>query len=87
MTTKDLSLFSSTGHILEKDQFLLKESRRPRLSVIAEVMIPSESIPGDYNKVKIYENGSADCECVGFNVYKVKECWHIRRSKEMLKNS
>ena len=54
--------------------------------IVFEVSVPSKTTPGDYHEVKIYDDGSAECECVGNGIYR-ENCWHIKRAKEMFKKS
>jgi hypothetical protein len=43
---------------------------------------PSKSMPGDYNTVKVYKNGSMECDCLA-TFYKEPTCWHKKEAKKL----
>ena len=60
---------------------IIARYRKPGLRVIKQFMIPSKSVPGDYHTVKVYEDGSMECDCIRYGAYK-KTCRHIQRAKD-----
>ena len=62
-----------------------KQLVKEKPEVVDKVLVPSESIPGDYHEVRLYKDGTIDCQCVGFNLYKVKECKHIKLARKLWK--
>ena len=59
--------------------------RPTNLRVIKQILVPSQSLPGDYHLVKVYEDGSKLCECVRRGLYHM-ECKHEVRVQEMIDN-
>ena len=53
--------------------------------VIKQILVPSQSFPGDYHLVQVYEDGIKRCACVRRGVYHM-ECAHEIRIQEMIDN-
>ena len=63
---------------------LVLQQTQSRGYCIKQIVVPSQSTPGDYRLVKVYENGAVECECVRITVYKKETCRHQERVKEMM---
>jgi len=73
---------------METCKAIIREALRAKksgLQIIKQVLVPSKSVPGDYHLVRVYEDNSIDCDCVGFGLYQ-ENCGHIKRVQEMIKN-
>ena len=59
---------------------------KPGARVVKQVMISSESVPGDYHLIKVYDDGKISCNCIRFSLYHM-DCSHINRVRHMLLNN
>jgi len=65
---------------------VMEDYRKEGMSVIKQVMIPSQSILGKYYLVKVYEDGTMECKCEAGGKFHI-DCGHKKRMREMLLNN
>ena len=57
----------------------------PKPKAIRKFKIPSESEPGEYYTVRLWNTGDLDCECMAFLYHPQQPCKHIKKVERFLK--
>ena len=54
--------------------------------LLIEFKIPSISEPGQMHRIKIYSDGNIVCDCVAYQMKKIKICRHQKVAMRTLEN-